>query len=452
MTSENKLIEVKGWGGINSVFVRIFKPKNLQELKNKIKNSKSRSLITRGLGRSYGDAAQLNGKEVIVLSNFCKIELDIEEQTLKAGGGASFDEILKYIVPKGFFLPVSPGTKYVTVGGAIAADVHGKNHHKDGSFGNHLLEIRVIDGNGNENILTPNNESQIIKKQFFATVGGMGLTGTIFEAKFKLIKIETSFISVNTSRFEDLKSLMKAMLIADKEFHYSVAWVDSLHKKNRGVLTCGDHATKDQLQNNGNNLYYDPKSISSAPSFLPNGLLNNLTVKLFNEAWYRKSPKSKEKELQTISQFFHPLDGIKNWNNIYGKNGFIQYQFVVPDSASYLISKTLEVLKDANAPSFLTVLKRFGKNNNSYLSFPFNGWTLAVDVPANISNLKSQLDFLDGIIAKEGGRIYLAKDSRQTSEMFLKTYENLNEWLEIKKHMDPENKFMSDLAERIRLY
>ncbi len=447
-----KGIKVNGWGGTNSVSVNIFKPKNLKELKDKIKFSNPRSLITRGLGRSYGDAAQLKNKDVILMSNFCDIELDDDKQILKAGAGASFDEILKYIVPKGFFLPVSPGTRNVTVGGAIATDVHGKNHHKDGSFGDHVLEIKIIDGNGNEKILLPKKENGEISKQFLATIGGMGLTGNIYEAKFRLIKIETSLMSVNTSRYEDLNSLMEAMLIADKKFHYSVAWVDSLDKNNRGVLTCGDHATEDELKVKLKKLEYDPQNLTSTPSYLPNGLLNYFTVKIFNEAWYRKSPKFKESELQTIPQFFHPLDGVNNWNKIYGSNGFLQYQFVIPDGATYLIGKTLKVLKDNKAPSFLTVLKRFGKGNKAYLSFPIKGWTLAVDLPANVRNLNLTLDLIDKMVSQEGGRIYLAKDSRQSSDMFLKTYKNYEEWLKIKKIMDPNNKFTSDLADRLKLF
>ena len=245
---------------------------------------------------------------------------------------------------------------------------------------------------------------------------------------------------------------MEAMLIADKKFHYSVAWVDSLDKNNRGVLTCGDHATEDELKVKLKKLEYDPQNLTSTPSYLPNGLLNHFTVKIFNEAWYRKSPKFKESELQTIPQFFHPLDGVNNWNKIYGSNGFLQYQFVIPDGARYLIGKTLKVLKDNKAPSFLTVLKRFGKRNKAYLSFPIKGWTLAVDLPANVRNLNLTLDLIDKMVSQEGGRIYLAKDSRQSSDMFLKTYKNYEEWLKIKKIMDPNNKFTSDLADRLKLF
>ena len=303
---ESKVIS--GWGRNLPVSSNIVIPKKIEDIQVFIKESPPKSIIPRGLGRSYGDAAQLKNKNVIDLKHFSELTLNEDNGILTAGAGASFNEGLKYIVPKGFFLPVSPGTRNVTVGGAIASDVHGKNHHVDGSFGNHVLEIKLIDGLGNLKILSPDNKDQILSEQFWSTIGGMGLTGVIIEASFKLIKIESSLISVDTSRYEDLESLMDAMLLADKKYRYSVAWVDSLHPKSRGVLTCGDHAKSDELENSINKLHYDPKSLTSTPSFLPNGLLNKLTVRLFNETWYRKAPQKKEKELQSIAQFFHPLD------------------------------------------------------------------------------------------------------------------------------------------------
>ncbi len=446
---ESKVIS--GWGRNLPVSSNIVIPKKIEDIQDFIKESQPKSIIPRGLGRSYGDAAQLKDKNVIDLRHFTKLTLHKDEGTLTAGAGISFNEVLKYIVPRGFFLPVSPGTRNVTVGGAIASDVHGKNHHVDGSFGNHVFEIKLIDGLGNLKILTPDNEDKTLFEQFWSTIGGMGLTGVIIEANFKLIKIESSLISVDTSRHEDLESLMDAMLVADKKYRYSVAWVDSLHPKSRGVLTCGDHAKSEDLENSIDKLQYDPKSLTTTPSFLPNGLLNKLTVRLFNETWYRKAPQRKEKELQSIAQFFHPLDGVKDWNKIYGPKGFVQYQFAIPDESSYLISKTLKTLKEINAPSFLTVLKRFGKNNKGYLSFPISGWTLAVDVPAGIPNLNEALVLLDNEIADKGGRIYLAKDSRQSSEMFFKTYKQFEKWHKIKKEMDPKFIFTSDLAERYKI-
>ena len=283
-------------------------------------------------------------------------------------------------------------------------------------------------------------------KKFWATVGGMGLTGIILEATFSVIPISSSYIKVDTKRFLDIDSLMTAMVKADKKYKYSVAWVDSLNKNFRGVLSCGEHLDKSQLSKDlaEKPLDYGIKALATAPKFFPSGFLNKFTVKTFNEAWFRKHPKLRYGEIQSIGQFFYPLDGINNWNRIYGSEGFIQYQFVVPDKASYLISKTLEKLRKISAPSFLTVLKRFGKNNPGYLSFPIAGWTLAIDIPSNIKNLNQELSKLDKEIVSEGGRIYLAKDSRQSPEIFRESYQMLEDWLEIKRELDPYEIFMSD--------
>mgnify|MGYP001256303448 CR=1 FL=1 len=453
MNNSDLLINKKltGWAKTNSVNCKVFSPIRLSEIKNLVKKSKPKSILPRGLGRSYGDAAQIKDKTVINLKNFNRINISKKEKTLRAGAGASIDQILKLIIPKGYFLSVLPGTSNVTVGGCIASDVHGKNHYIDGSFGSYILEIKLIDGKGDIKILKPNHNDPKIRSQFWATIGGMGLTGIIYEATFRIIEIETSLVSVDTFRFKDLDSLMKTMIEKEKSYKYIVAWIDSSDKNKRGILTCGTHAKIDQI-NNKEKLKYNPKSKISIPFFLPNGLVNKYTVKLFNFAWYRKYPKIRTKEIQTISKFFHPLDGLKNWNRIYGNEGFIQYQFVIPESASYLISKTLEVLKEINAPSFLTVLKRFGKGNEALLSFPSKGWTLTVDVPASNTSLENCLNKLDKLIVKENGKIYLSKDSRQTSEVFFKTYKNFEEWLKIKYEMDPKCIFTSDLAERYELF
>ena len=302
------------------------------------------------------------------MPNFDGIVLDLEAKLITAGSGVSFDQILRKIVPKGFFLPVTPGSRNVTVGGAIAADVHGKNHHVDGSFGSHVLRLKIVDGNGDLRELTPMGGSIDANAElFWATVGGMGSTGIIVEATFSLISISSSLISVDTSRYENIDSLMSAMIDADEKYRYSVAWVDSLDKEGRGVLTCGDHAAFSDLREKEKNnpFFYDPKPIALAPRFFPNGLLNKLTAMVFNEVWYRKAPKDLKGELQTISQFFYPLDGISLWNRIYGPKGFLQYQFVVPDEAAYLVPRILQALRQAGIPSFLTVLKRFGKGNLS---------------------------------------------------------------------------------------
>ena len=451
----DNIYSISGWGGTNKVFSKMIKPKNNEELENIIFEASPLSLIPRGLGRSYGDAAQINNGYVLNLSSYNYIHLDIKESKVTVGSGVVINQLLKEIIPKGFFIPVSPGTSNVTVGGAIASDVHGKNHHLNGSFGNHIIEMVIIDGKGQLKKLSSKDEVSLIEKnQFWATIGGMGLTGVIIEATFKLIPIKTSKIVSNVFKYDDLDNLMCAMVEADKKYQYSVSWVDSLHKNNRGILTCGDHALPEhckELNSNKELLYYNPKSIISAPSFFPNGILNKFTIRAFNEAWFKKSPKLQTDLINDIGPFFHPLDGIKNWNKMYGSKGFIQYQFVVPDDSYHLIHKSLEVLKQIGTPSFLTVLKRFGPNNLSFLSFPIRGWTLAIDIPASIPNLKKTLSYLDEKVAEAGGRIYLAKDCRQSAEILKSTYKKLNEWIIIKEQMDPRNIFCSDLSKRLEI-
>ncbi len=457
MTKNKKNISktISGWGCNSKALVKILNPKDKEELQEIISDSKKNSIIARGLGRSYGDAAQLNNGSVINLDCFQHIYLNKEQGIVNAGGGVSFDNLLKKIIPHGFFLPVSPGTRNVTVGGAIAADVHGKNHHVNGSFGNHVINLLIIDGLGQIKSLSPRKDANKSEKdKFWATIGGMGLTGVIIEATFSLIPIRTSKISVDTSRHRDIDSLMEKMIICDNKFQYSVAWLDTLNKRGRGILTCGNHARPEELKKKvdiDSLLEYNPKSIATAPSFIPNGILNRLTVNAFNEAYYRKAPESRKQELQDLASFFHPLDGIQEWNRVYGPKGFLQYQFVVPDCSSHLIKESIEKFRKIGIPSFLSVLKRFGEENSSFLSFPKKGWTLAVDIPLSITELDRTLFELDMKIAEAGGRIYLAKDSRQSSDIFSLTYPKLNEWKTIQTEMDPKKIFCSDLAKRLNL-
>ena len=437
-----------GWGRTHPVSARVVHPSTLAELQELVRAAPSRTLIARGLGRSYGDAAQLDGGTVIELPAFNRIDLDPTSCSVTAGAGVSLDQILRVIVPAGFFLPVTPGTRNVTVGGAIATDVHGKNHHVDGSFGNHVQRLLLVDGSGSLRELTPDGEDA---QFFWATVGGMGLTGVIVEATFSLIPITSSLISVDTTRFQDLESLMAAMVEADSNYRYSVAWVDSLDPKGRGVLTCGDHAPAEALPKaqQDDPLYYDPKALAGAPSFLPGGLLNRFTVRAFNEAWYRKAPKHREGELQAIAPFFHPLDGVQDWNRIYGPAGFLQYQFAVPDESAHLVARTLEALRKVGAPSFLTVLKRFGAGNRGPLSFPIAGWTLAADVSAAVPGLLEVLDQLDEEVLAAGGRLYLAKDSRQSAKMFQASYSKLQRWLATSNPTGAPSLFSSDISIRL---
>ena len=442
-----------GWGRTDPSTSQLCQPTALEQIQGAVAAAEPASLITRGLGRSYGNPAQCAGGTVLELTGFDQIQLDAANGCVTCGAGASLDAVLQVIVPTGFFLPVTPGTRNVTVGGAIAADVHGKNHHGEGSFANHVHWLKLIDGSGQLRHLSPNDPTTA--EAFWATTGGMGLTGVIVEACFRLIPISSSLISVDTTRFRELDALMAAMVDADSRYRYSVAWVDSLNPAGRGVLTCGDHASREQLlteQGSGTNpLQYNPKALAGAPSLLPGGLLNTWTVRAFNEAWYRKAPKQREGELQAISPYFHPLDGVSNWNRIYGPAGFLQYQFAVPDRAAHLVRTTLEALRRIGAPSFLTVLKRFGPGNPGPLSFPLPGWTLAADVSAAVPGLFELLDQLDEQVAEAGGRLYLAKDSRQSATMLERSYPLLDSWRQQRALLDPRSVFSSDLARRVKL-
>ena len=449
-TEEEQLLT--GWGRTSPSLARVRAPQTVADIEQAIADVGPRGLLARGLGRSYGDAAQSGGATVLDMTGVRGIELDAAGGTVTAGAGASLDDILRRIVPAGFFVPVTPGTRMITLGGAIAADVHGKNHHVDGTFGAHVSRLGLVGANGALSELAPTGSDRE-REEFWATVGGMGLTGVITDATFDLIPITSSLISVDTERTADLDAVMSSMIANDDHYRYSVAWIDSVHPSGRGVITRGDHADISQLpaEQRSSALAYRPKVVATAPPFIPGRLLNKLTVRAFNEAWYRKAPVRKIAELQPIAEFFHPLDFVQEWNRVYGPGGFVQYQFVVPDSASDLIGTALRTLQRVGAPSFLTVLKRFGAANPGPLSFPQPGWTLAADVPAGVPGLGRALDQLDELVAGAGGRLYLAKDSRQAPDMLARTYPRLAEWQAIRDRMDPSGLFTSDLARRLSL-
>ena len=440
-----------GWGRTSPSLAKVVPVSTVEQVQQCIKVSGPRGVLARGLGRSYGDAAQSGGASVLDLTAMSTIALTASTGSVRVGAGASIHDLLLATVPAGFFVPVTAGTRHVTVGGAIAADIHGKNHHVEGSFGSHVSEIQLVDGRGAPQSLTPDDPQT--RERFWATVGGMGLTGVMTEATFKMLPITSSMMSVDTERCADLDDVMARMIERDSQYRYSVAWIDSVSATGRGVLTRGDHAAVDQLPvaKRATALDYGPKALASAPGLIPGGLLNKFTVRAFNEAWYRKAPKSEQGALQPISEFFHPLDFVKDWNRVYGPGGFVQYQFVVPDGAAEIIGIALRKLQGVGAPSFLTVLKRFGAANPAPLSFPQPGWTLAADVPAGIPGLAAVLDELDELVANAGGRLYLAKDSRQSPEMFVRTYPLLTQWQRTRNQMDPKGIFKSDLARRLSL-
>lgn len=404
-------------------------------------------MIARGLGRSYGDAAQLSGGLVVSNLGLSDVGAIDERGVVTLGAGVSVDQLLRESIPQGWFIPVTPGTRQVTVGGAIAADVHGKNHHRDGSFGAHVLEICIATPAG-VLLVSPSHEPDL----FWATVGGMGLTGFVTSATIQLLRIETDQVLVDTERFDGLDQVLAAMSERDHLYRYSVAWVDCMtrgSKMGRSILTRANHAALGDLDAVTLAAPRDAKAV--VPFDAPSGLLNPFSVRLFNELWFRSAPRSREREPQGLSSFFHPLDGVRDWNRLYGRRGFVQYQFCVPDEASDAIGDAITRLSSSGVASFLAVLKRFGPANASPLSFPIPGWTLALDLPVGAGALPDVLDDLDAMVLAAGGRIYFAKDARLAPEHVRAMYPRLDDFLAVKQRVDPENQMTSDLARRLQL-
>lgn len=442
-----------GWGRTSPTVSTIFHPTEASEVAALIESPGRRGAISRGLGRSYGDAAQNAGGRVLDLTSMSKIlDMDLEQGTITVQPGVSLDFIMRRFVPQGWFPAVTPGTRQVTVGGAIAADIHGKNHHRDGSFCNFVSSI-TLQTPSKLLVVSPDTEPDV----FWATAGGMGLTGFIVEATLRLQSIETSYVRVDTERTVDLEDTMERMITGDDRYKYSVAWIDCLSRGRglgRSVITRGDHATFEELPSRLRNkaLTFEPRVRASAPRWFPGGLLNTTTVKVFNELWYRKSPALRLEEIVPLHAFFHPLDSVNGWNSVYGPAGFLQYQFVVPYGAEDALRRSLEMLSDKRCASFLAVLKRFGPPNPGMLSFPIAGWTLALDIRAGFDGLAELLDALDEMVASSGGRIYLAKDSRLRPELMARMYPRLDEFKAVLASCDPDSIMVSDLARRLGLH
>jgi decaprenylphospho-beta-D-ribofuranose 2-oxidase len=443
---------VSGWGRASASRARLVRPRERAELYEILETSSSAGLVARGLGRSYGDAAQRAGGTVVDCTGLDRVlELDAEHGLVRVEAGCSFESLLRVLVPAGFFVPVTPGTRHVTIGGAIAADVHGKNHHLDGSFGQHLRAIELVTPTGLRR-LSPVEGGEL----FDATTGGMGLTGVVVEATLSLLRIETAWMVVDTERARDLDDCMARMLEGDNAYRYSVAWVDCLAgggHLGRGVLSRANHAPLDALspKEARRPLAYDPRPIFDFGGLPPLRLLRRSLGRAFNEAWYAKAPLRRTGELQALTPFFHPLDGVGSWNRLYGQAGFTQYQLVVPDGAEGVVRAALERLAQARIPCYLAVLKRFGAAGRGHLSFPAPGWTLALDLPLGLAGLGEVLDGIDELVAASSGRVYLAKDGRVRPELIPVMYPRLGAWQAIRQEVDPKGMLRSDLGVRLGL-
>jgi len=450
------MVPLHGWGRAGSTRAHLAEIDSVADAVSALRTANGgRGVVPRGLGRSYGDAAQNAGGTALDLTKLNRIlHLDAESEppTVRLQAGVSLDALMRALLPFGLWVPVLPGTRQVTVGGAIAADVHGKNHHTQGSFGNHVRSVDLLTADGRLSTLAPGDETS---RLFWATMGGMGLTGVILGATIALQRVETAYFLVDTDRCTDLDDLMAKMTDRDDDYTYSVAWFDAVTKgrhMGRSVLTRGNKARRQDLspKQARDALSFRAPSLGTVPEIFPNRMVNAVTARAFNEFWYRKAPKHRVGEVQNITQFFHPLDVVAEWNRVYGSHGFLQYQFVVPFSEVEIFRSCLEAIVASGHVSCVNVLKRLGAGNPAPLSFPMPGWTLTVDLPIE-DGLDRLCNALDELVIAAGGRVYLAKDSRLGAAAFRRMYPRLDDFLAVRREVDPDGMFNSDLARRLRL-
>ncbi len=437
-------VPLAGWGRTARTVGTVTRPACVDDVAHALAGA--RHVVARGMGRSYGDAAQCSGGLTVDVTGLSHIgEVDDATGTIEVDGGASLHELMKRIVPAGWFVGVTPGTRYVSVGGAIAADVHGKNHHRDGSFARHVVDMTLVTPTGVV-IVSPDTAPEL----FWASAGAMGLTGVVVRATLRLIPVETSWMWVRTRRFSRLEDLMAAMEESDQQYRYSVAWLDCLGRRRRGVLTQADHAPLAAVlrrgRTRGREAPRDPAL--RVPAAAPFRLANRASARALNEAWFGAARPS-EGSLRTMTGFFHPLDAVSGWNLLYGPDGFVQYQFVVPPARGDVVGDAVAAIASSGVPSLLAVLKRFGPGTPGPLSFAREGWTLALDFPLGPSRLPSLLDHLDQLVADAGGCVYLAKDARLRPELLPVMYPRLHELATVCRRVDPEGVLASDLSRRL---
>jgi FAD/FMN-containing dehydrogenase/short-subunit dehydrogenase len=405
---------VANWGMYPVTESEVSYPETVDEVLTLV--SSGRPLIARGNGRCYGDASLANTIVSTIRLNRI-LSFDKSQGVLCCEAGVLLDTILNEVVPDGYFLPVTPGTKFITAGGALASDIHGKNHHVDGVFSDHVTYFKLVNESGRIITVKPDDEL------FIQTAGGMGRTGIIVELGLKLKPIETAYIDQHAIRAKNLEDIFR-LFEENPNATYSVAWIDCLargSKLGRSVLLLGEHAHAADVKKSPARQLHKKPSLS-VPFRFPKWVLNPLTIRLFNWAYYHK-PSSSGKSIVHYDPYFYPLDKIYHWNRIYGKNGFIQYQFVLPKDVSYEgVKRVLEVLSGNNLGSFLAVLKLFGQaHENRYLHFPMNGYTLALDIKIE-ERIWPVLDQLDEIVTSLNGKIYLTKDARLSGNDFRKQY------------------------------
>ncbi|WP_425298217.1 FAD-binding protein [Nocardia brasiliensis] len=443
-----------GWSRTAPTVAQVLSTPDLDIVAESVRTAGARGVIARGLGRSYGDPAQNGGGLVVDMTAFDRIHtIDPDTGVVDVDAGVSLDMLMRAVLPHGLWVPVLPGTRQVTVGGAIASDIHGKNHHSQGSFGNHVLSMDLLTADGSVRTLTPEGAEAEL---FWATVGGMGLTGIVVRARIRMKRTETAYFLVDSDRTADLDETMDLLTGgSDEGYEYSVAVPDTIStgaKSGRAGFSRGNLAKVDQLpvKLRRDPLGFRAPQLFTVPDIFPAGMVNNLTTRVGGGVAYRTFAKRGRGLIQNITQFLHPLDLLGEWNRGYGGRGFMQYQFSMPFGAEDQLADAVRVIAHSGHRSFLNVFKRMGPGNRAPLSWPHPGFMLSLDFA-----LKPGLDRLcielDQRVLSAGGRLYFAKDSRTTPETVRAMYPQLDAWRRVRDGVDPEHLFVSDLARRLRL-
>lgn len=454
MTAALQNRKLMGWARTAPTHARVLSTRDVEAIARVVRESDERGVIARGLGRSYGDPAQNAGGVVVDMTPLNRIhDIDPDTAIVDVDAGVSLDQLMKAALPYGLWVPVLPGTRQVTIGGAIANDIHGKNHHSAGSFGNHVLSMDLLTADGEIRTVTPDGaESEL----FWATVAGIGLTGIVLRAKIQMTRCETAYFIADTDQTADLDETIALFDDgSDEKYTYSSAWFDSIStgsKLGRAAFGRGSLATLDQLPKKlrADPLKFDAPQLLTLPDVFPPRLGNKLTFGTIGELYYRKTPKRGRDLIQNISAFYHMLDLIGEWSRAYGSQGFAQYQFSVPYGKEEDLKRIIRKIAHSGHVSFLNVIKKMGEGNPGMLSYPHPGWMVCLDFPI-VDGLSRFCTELDEEVLALGGRLYTAKDSRTTAETFHKMYPRVEQFRKIRESVDPQGIFASDMSRRLEL-
>jgi len=460
-------VRLTGWGRTGATTSQVLTPSDPEQVVRAVRvvaehnatapSHLRRGVVARGLGRSYGDVAQNAGGLVIDMSGLNRIHsIDPASATVDVDAGVSLDQLMRAALPYGLWVPVLPGTRQVTVGGAIGCDVHGKNHHSAGSFGNHVRSMDLLVADGRVLRLTPDGcPDDPDASLFWASVGGLGLTGIVLRATLDMVRTQTAYFIADGIMTHTLDETIAAHTDGSEgRYDYSSAWFDAISpapKLGRAAISRGGLARLDQLPPKlaADPLGFHAKPFFDLPDVFPNGLANKWTFTALGSLWYAKSGNYTGK-IQSLTGFYHPLDMFGEWNRAYGTEGFLQYQFVVPPDAVGEFKTIIADIQASGHYSFLNVFKLFGPGNRAPLSYPIPGWNVCVDFPIR-DGLGAFLDRMDARVKEFGGRLYAAKDSRTDAATFHAMYPRLGEWIATRRAIDPDHVFVSDFARRLEL-